>query len=487
MKARNATELRVTRRGTIGPCKCKVGPCRKCGSKCKRCKCQCDGFSILDTLNRLRNSKEKSSQSRRKTKAPKRLKASEKLIKEPVRSSKRDKAKRSWAHLNDDDSTYLASLGTNNNDKNKSEDKRRRTSKTIVVLRTLMDTDNLKTAIEELSKTISSISLPANKQTLKKLLKSAMDTNSIEYSDSSETTIRNLLDILHLPYESSNDLQQLLSSTLTKRKNVNQYETRNASRNTSKGKQITSLSNLRQQIIKLTQKCEHTEEQKRNSTPVVLEPTTTEICDYDSTTLTDTQNDTVLASVELAGINIEADSVNNHEKLTDQVLTLPRQYRPINLRNDQILQTDNSVTENISVSTIIVPKLPGIPDNIRCEQPKRAQTKRPKKVNKISQMIDLLDIPTYMKKELPSQQLREKSDNLERDNKNKYRRLVSMGYKMITNVVDTLCPGPSRFHLFTDICLQLSKQADHLLDDDQRMIKSKYNKLVSALCSCLMG
>ena len=147
------------------------------------------------------------------------------------------------------------------------------------------------------------------------------------------------------------------------------------------------------------------------------------------------------------------------------------------------MQTDNSVTagnENISVSTIIIPKLPGIPKNIACEQ-----TKRSKKVNKISQIIDLLDIPSYMKKELPSQQLTEKSDNLERDNKNKYRRLVSMGYKMITNVVDTLCPGPSRFHLFSDICLQLSKQTDHLLDDDQHMIKSKYNKLVSALCSCM--
>ena len=219
----------------------------------------------------MRNSKEKKSQSRRKTKAPKRLKSSEKLIKEPVRSSKRGKAKRSWAHLNDDDSTYLMSVGgTSYNDKNGAEDERR--NETIVVLRTLMDTDNLKMAIEELSKTISSISLPANKQTLKKLLKSAMDTNSIEYSVSSETTIRNLLDILHLPYESSNDLQQLLLSTLTKRKKVNQYETRNASRN-SKGKQIASLSNLRQQIIKLTQKCEHMEDvQKCNSTPVVLEP-----------------------------------------------------------------------------------------------------------------------------------------------------------------------------------------------------------------------
>ena len=34
----------VTRRGSIGPCTCKVGVCRRCGSACKRCKCACDGI-----------------------------------------------------------------------------------------------------------------------------------------------------------------------------------------------------------------------------------------------------------------------------------------------------------------------------------------------------------------------------------------------------------------------------------------------------------
>ena len=46
------TIIRLTRRGTIGPCNCKVGGCRKCGSMCRRCKCACNGISPLDALKR---------------------------------------------------------------------------------------------------------------------------------------------------------------------------------------------------------------------------------------------------------------------------------------------------------------------------------------------------------------------------------------------------------------------------------------------------
>ena len=339
-------------------------------------------------------------------------------------------------------------------------------------MRMLMYRENVKIAVEELGKTLSSISLPSNKQTFTKLFQSALKTNLIEYLDLSETTIRNLLKTLHLSYESSNDLQQLLISALTKRKKINQYETRYASTN-SKGKEITTISNLRQQIIKLNQKCDII-----NSTTVDSETLTTEICDND--TINDIQKDTDTNSMELTGISIEVDS-NNQDKLTDQVLTLPRKYRPINLKDDHIFQNNNSATDdNISVSTLKIPNLPVIPNNIAC-----ATTNYSNKQNKINQMIDLLDQPSYLKKELPSQQLRENSVNLERDNKPKYRRLVSMGYKMIRNVIDTLCPGPSRWHLLNDICVQLAKQTNQLWDDDERTIKTNYTKLVSVLCLCM--
>ena len=104
--------------------------------------------------------------------------------------------------------------------------------------------------------------LPASKSTLKKLFNSAMSSNLTRYLDLSETTIRNLLKILHLPNESSNDFQQLLIPTMIKRKNIKQYQTRNLS-NSSKQKQITTISNTRQQIIKVTQKIYFMAKQKK--------------------------------------------------------------------------------------------------------------------------------------------------------------------------------------------------------------------------------
>ena len=44
--------IRVTRRGSIGQCSCKVGGCRKRGSACRQCKCACDGVAPLDALCR---------------------------------------------------------------------------------------------------------------------------------------------------------------------------------------------------------------------------------------------------------------------------------------------------------------------------------------------------------------------------------------------------------------------------------------------------
>ena len=91
-----------------------------------------------------------------------------------------------------------------------------------------------------------------------------------------------------------------------------------------------------------------------------------------------------------------------------------------------------------------------------------------------------------MKKELPSLQLRENSTNLERDSRFKYRRLVHMGYKMISNLFDILCPGPSRWHVLNDVCLQLSKQTNKYWKSlDHSVIKDNYTKLSSTLCLCL--
>ena len=103
------------------------------------------------------------------------------------------------------------------------------------------------------------------------------------------------------------------------------------------------------------------------STTVDLEPVTTD-------------------TMEVAGISIGTEFDNN-DKLTEQVLTLPREYQPINLKIYHILQTDNSTTgnKNISVSIITMPTLPGIPNNIACET-----SICPKEQCKINLIIDLL-------------------------------------------------------------------------------------------------
>lgn len=195
-------------------------------------------------------------------------------------------------------------------------------------MRLLLDPEVLREAIEELDKKISSISLPTSKHTLRKLYKTAIKSKTIEYSNSSHRTIFSLLKALHLPKDSSIDLQKLLISTLTKRTDTNQYATRNATKTNStgsRGKEITSITNIRQQFIKLTQKCEFIEDNRKenntttNSVPIVVNTTNEE-------------NDIILDAETSRTNNIEGESLSiitgaeNNDKLTDEVLTLPRKY-----------------------------------------------------------------------------------------------------------------------------------------------------------------
>ena len=88
--------IRLTRRGTIGICSCKVGGCRKCGSSCRRCKCACDGISPLEALSRKvgkrqRSTTDKKPVRKRSTRASSRLgRKDDKVDERDVRRSKRD-------------------------------------------------------------------------------------------------------------------------------------------------------------------------------------------------------------------------------------------------------------------------------------------------------------------------------------------------------------------------------------------------------------
>ena len=93
---------RVTRRGQVGKCSCKVGACRICGSSCKRCKCSCDGVNPIDALARHKGAQSKKAK-RKNVEPTKQM---------PSRKSKRCNAASgcvdaSQGSNDDDDSTYV--------------------------------------------------------------------------------------------------------------------------------------------------------------------------------------------------------------------------------------------------------------------------------------------------------------------------------------------------------------------------------------------
>ena len=57
--------------------------------------------------------------------------------------------------------------------------------------------------------------------------------------------------------------------------------------------------------------------------------------------------------LEVRGLEIDEDSYKTNEKLTEQVLTLPRQFRPIDLKNNRILQTNGDATILVLVGIVM--------------------------------------------------------------------------------------------------------------------------------------
>ena len=244
----------------------------------------------------------------------------------------------------------------------------------------LLDPDILTKVITEFSNTLASLSVPNIWFRAKKLFEDALRSNLFKKADSSEDIIHNLLDLVNLPHEASIDLQNLLLFSMNRKQNTSiQYQTQNASNNSSKGKQISSISKLRQQFIELTKKCTLVETCSTTNDPKNIP--VAEI--NDNLTNLDTITDCVdimTEIVEAIPVDTNNDSTINDDELTEQVLTLPRQYCPIDLKNDQILQTDNdTINGNISVTTITVPKLPAmIPNNVVCTRNTNIGKKRVK-------------------------------------------------------------------------------------------------------------
>ena len=118
---------------------------------------------------------------------------------------------------------------------------------------------------------------------------------------------------------------------------------------------------------------------------------------------------------------------NTNDHLTDQVLTLPQEYRPICLRNDPVLQKKNNSNKDSTIcststgtsSTFVHPTLPEISNNILTRINTQLEFSPMKNTQKIHHLIDLFDQPKYAKSDLPSMKLRDSSIDQEQDNKTK--------------------------------------------------------------------
>ena len=102
---------------------------------------------MLDTIDRMRRKQTKKGTETKSKSRPKRKKASEKLINEPCRRSKRNNTTKSWAHLNDDDSTFLPSVSTATNAVDKVDNvveigNNRKSCGLVVVMRMLLDPED---------------------------------------------------------------------------------------------------------------------------------------------------------------------------------------------------------------------------------------------------------------------------------------------------------------------------------------------------------
>jgi len=187
---------------------------------------------------------------------------------------------------------------------------------------------------------------------------------------------------------------------------------------------------------------------------------------------------------------------NDIDTLTDEVLNLPREFRPIRLANDTTINSKSTVT------SVSVPNLPPLASEIYVDDNTELMStndeeitlscidefegedikRRRKKIESdISKLIDMFNLPAYQKTVLPSVAKRNFSANIMEENKHRYLRMVHLGHKLIKGVLECLCPGPSRTQLQKDIITMMTKGADRLDKDSD---EARYKKMSEALCKC---
>ena len=516
----------LTRRGTIGKCSCKVGACRKCGSSCKRCKCSCDGVSPLAAMLRYNNSRRSKKRCHRIS-GPKRLKIDDRLVPEPKRTKRRN-----GANENDEDSEFTPTSSIINNEVS-----------TIVCEETFdsalkFNTDDAISATiftdirEEFWKDID-ISFQTVLE-FQRIIHSSQQTKAIvtlsDYVDkvlsprnTNRTTGYKFIKIgeiqkeCMLPPSTMKELGLILFG-INKLKDIGV-----TTRGQKRGKNLLTLTAMRARILHLSSKCN-----TKDDVSVQIYDDTTSNKSHNSRKLNDSDNDSSKTETDIdteigssknnmmkkrdmvqtkaSSIDNENDVVDtNIDRLTDQVLDLPREFRPIRLAHDQTISKKQLYASLTNDSIAIdVPTLPefskeiyvdknGVDNAITNDEELTvscvADITEPNEINKmqkkieseISKLIDLFKLPQYQKTVLPSVVKRKTSTNLYEDNQVRYSRMVLLGHKLVSRVIQSLCPGPSRPTLQKDILKRMVRGHEVLgVDSDE----ARYQKMTHALCLC---
>ena len=361
----------------------------------------------------------------------------------------------------------------------------------------------------ELQKIIKAVPRTRTMKTLEDFIDKVVDDHSSK-KDTSTIQVFRLMKQLNLPSSMIKELSSILFG-INRLKNVGVV-----TRNQAKGKHLLPLSTLKKRIAVLSKKCNTTD---KSSTTKDNDSRTTNSCKNSISSDTITDGHSTTASPKIAEISrsrkrddssrtVEAsiveqlndDSFNHFENdidtLTDEVLNLPREFRPLRLANDTTINSKSAAT------SISVPNLPPFTSEIYIDENTELmsandeeltqsfidefegediKSRRKKIESDISKLIDIFNLPSYQKKVLPSVAKRNYSANIMEENKHRYLRMVHLGHKLMKGVLECLCPGPSRTQLQKDIITIMTKGADKLDKDSD---EARYNKMSEALCKC---
>ena len=441
----------------------------------------------------------------KKSRRPKRLAMAEMAVQQMRTRGMNGSKKRSWVHLNEDDSEFMPTtqtigsesynvpmacveVGTNG----------------ATIDNHFESTDILLGNIVIQNETILQFhkvmkSLPKTKATLlmNQYVEKSMNERSISTSSASSIKLSMLLDDYNLPSSTMKELGSILFA-ISKLEKIGLV-----TRTQQRGKNLTSLTTIRKQMASLAKHC------------MVLQPDSPAATNKssESTIIANNSDDNSSEVVKIGTRNssnvvdqTEIPIDTNMDNLTDQVLTLPREFRPIRLSHDCTITTAEdgiSKARCEKPSDLNIPTLPDfsseiLVDNKAAEEltvndeevtvsviegnhDSEIQSKTKKIETDISKLIDLFNLPQYQKRILPSVESRKFSTNLPLDNKDRYRRMVNLGSKLVTCVLESLCPGPSQIHLKEDIIHLLNNDSDSL---DRTSYEDRYKKLSNALCAC---